>query len=684
MSLAVSFLRHEHDEESAPDDGLVPSSSLLRRVLLLAERRGAWLGSPARKARQGSISSALDDREAERRFYDESPAVQAIERALAERSSSPRNDFERRLERLVNTFGLTPAERDTLELCVAVVLEPRLANLFARMSEDAEASLVSEALVSQLTRRPLPLLSPAGALLGWRLVRRGEADAGTPAPLELDEYVLEFLCGADDDAALRPFASPVLEVAALPSWPVLPAVERARRALELGTPLHLVIRGPRGSGRATFAASLVRALGRTPLAIETSGIRDETWPDVFLRAERQARLTGAAVIWRGANVGRTAPPCPDAPAIRLTLGDADLVLSPERGVSTESIDMPRLGVAERAALFARLIPEAGTWSSAELEELATRHRLHVGDIAAIARRGLGRLDEVREACRAATRHRLGELAQQLECSFKREDLTLAPKLDALLDDLLFEARERGRLWEAPGPRRLFPRGRGLVALMAGPPGTGKTMAAQVIAAELGLDLFRVDLASIVNKYIGETAKNLRRVFAAAADTSAVLLFDEADALFSKRTEVRDSHDRYANADTNYLLQQLEEFDGIALLASNRFGNIDAAFTRRIRYVLDFRAPEAGERLTLWRRTLGELAGAEVADSVASQLRAAAELVELSGAQIKLASLGALLVSRRLSEPLSGAHLCVALQRELGKQGRALGERERAGIERHDR
>src|SRR5690606_11006597 len=212
--------------------------------------------------------------------------------------------------------------------------------------------------------------------------------------------------------------------------------------------------------------------------------------------------------------------------------------------------------------------------------------------------------------REQTRGRLGELGQLLDCPFDWDDLVLADKLRETLEDFTFEASERAVFWEAPEPRRLFPRGTGLVALLTGPPGTGKTMAAQVIAAQLELDLFRINLATVISKYIGETAKNLDRIFSRAARMNAVLLFDEADALFSKRTEVKDSHDRYANTDTNYLLQLLEDYQGIALLASNKKNNIDPAFIRRIRYVLDFQRPDADQRRTVWRRVLGELLGTE--------------------------------------------------------------------------
>jgi SpoVK/Ycf46/Vps4 family AAA+-type ATPase len=196
------------------------------------------------------------------------------------------------------------------------------------------------------------------------------------------------------------------------------------------------------------------------------------------------------------------------------------------------------------------------------------------------------------------------------------------------------------------------------------------MTAQVVAAELGLDLVRIDLASTVNKYIGETAKNLRRIFARAAEMNAVLLFDEADALFAKRTDVRDAHDRHANADTNYLLQKLEDFDGIALLASNRKQNMDSAFIRRIRYMMDFPRPRPTERRTIWKRLARELVGDERAMALEPLLGAFADQVDLSGAQIKLALLGAIFFAKESGQPLGLDHLHCAIERELAKEGRS--------------
>ena len=285
--------------------------------------------------------------------------------------------------------------------------------------------------------------------------------------------------------------------------------------------------------------------------------------------------------------------------------------------------------------------------------------------------------------REATRERLGPLAQLVECPFTWDDLVVPEQLQAILEDLIFEAGERAAFWERPEARRLFPQGRGLLALFSGSSGTGKTMAAQVIAASLGLDLFRIDLAAVVSKYVGETSQNLERILSRAQHMDVVLLFDEADALFGKRTEIKDAHDRFANTDTNYLLQAIEDYRGVAILSTNKKDNIDTAFVRRIRYILDFPKPAAERRLLIWRRLVSELTGAERLETMddngrafGQNLETLASVVELTGAQIKYAVLAGIFAAKRDNHPLGLKHLLRGVNRELMKEGRTLSERDR--------
>jgi hypothetical protein len=410
--------------------------------------------------------------------------------------------------------------------------------------------------------------------------------------------------------------------------------------------------------------------------VEAGEIADGVWREVFMRAQRLAILGGTALIWHGSGLHRRWPGDVAPGPIQFVACDTcDVVPSCEQTID-HRIDLPTTALEERRGLWKASTPESAAWQAAGLETLAERYRLSAGDIISVSRRGPQGAREAARFAREITRQRLGDLARLLDCPFTWDDLVLTDRLREALEDFAFEARERAAFWESPNARRLFPRGTGLVALFSGPPGTGKTMATQVIAADLELDLFRIDLATVVSKYIGETAKHLAQIFARASRMNAVLLFDEADALFSKRTEVKDAHDRYANADTTYLLQLLEEYSGIVILATNKKQNIDPAFTRRVRYVFEFPRPDASERRRIWRQVIGELSGHDASARLEATIEALASNVEMSGAQIKNAVLASIFVARRVREPLAMLHLLRGVERELNKEGRSVGTRER--------
>jgi ATPase family associated with various cellular activities (AAA) len=204
---------------------------------------------------------------------------------------------------------------------------------------------------------------------------------------------------------------------------------------------------------------------------------------------------------------------------------------------------------------------------------------------------------------AARRHAvrsLGGLAEKIESRRSLQELVLPAESSQQIREIASQVEQRNRVYEQWGFSSKLSRGRGIAALFAGPSGTGKTMAAEVLARHLDLDLYRIDLASVISKYIGETEKNLKRVFDAADESGAILFFDEADALFGKRSEVRDSHDRYANIEINYLLQRMEDYRGLAILATNRKSLLDPAFLRRLRFLVDFPFPSTADRVRIWR------------------------------------------------------------------------------------
>jgi SpoVK/Ycf46/Vps4 family AAA+-type ATPase len=279
--------------------------------------------------------------------------------------------------------------------------------------------------------------------------------------------------------------------------------------------------------------------------------------------------------------------------------------------------------------------------------------------------------DLRAGARAQNAAGLERLARRMEPAVRLADLVLPPDVLEQLRELTVRARQRDRVlgeWQMAGAAS---RRRGLTALFAGASGTGKTMAAEVVAGEMGLDLYVVDLASVVDKYVGETEKNLDRIFAEAESVNGVLLFDEADALFGKRSDVSDAHDRYANVEVAYLLQRMELFEGIAILATNLRSNLDEAFARRLDSLIDFPEPDEIDRLRLWDRCLGSLAPRDDDLDLAFLARA----FKLSGGNIRNIVLAAAYMAAEAGRSISMADLVRATEREYRKLGRMVVESE---------
>jgi SpoVK/Ycf46/Vps4 family AAA+-type ATPase len=276
------------------------------------------------------------------------------------------------------------------------------------------------------------------------------------------------------------------------------------------------------------------------------------------------------------------------------------------------------------------------------------------------------------ACRAIGRSKLDELAQRIDSAADWDDLVLPEPQKATLRQIGAQLRNRLKVhleWEFAGKGA---RGLGISALFAGESGTGKTMAAEVLAREMQLDLYRIDLSAVVSKYIGETEKNLRRVFDAAEDSGAILLFDEADALFGKRSEVKDSHDRYANIEVSYLLQRMESYRGLAILTTNLKPALDFAFQRRLRFVVHFPFPDQALREAIWRSAFPARTPLNAIDN------GKLARLNITGGSIRNIALNAAFRAAELQEPVSMAHLLHAARHEAAKRERPLSESETRG------
>lgn len=269
-----------------------------------------------------------------------------------------------------------------------------------------------------------------------------------------------------------------------------------------------------------------------------------------------------------------------------------------------------------------------------------------------------------------TKNKLFTPAQLLECQLGWDDLVIPEFLKNSLQNFEFEAKEQ---------KQFFPQGKGLIGLFSGPPGTGKTMASQVIAAELGLDLYRIDLSSIINKYVGETSKNLERILSIAANMDIVLLFDEADSLFGKHAEAQDSHDKIGTTDTNYLLQSIENYKGIAILKCSKLENIDTAFIRRLRYVLEFPRPDSSQRENIWHNNLAKLVNKKNLPNLDKQINILANHIELTGGQIKLAVIKSVSAAKRDKKQINITHLLQGVDWELKNEGKPLSALEKAKL-----
>jgi adenylate kinase family enzyme len=679
--------------KAADPDGASVLELVLMRVRLRVRRRASWLahlgGRPTADkftSLDASIQACLDDRdtpEAESAWFESAEEVQPLNERLHRVEQALANDAEAGLGQLAEMFRLSEPEVDLLQTCLAVAIDPALGAAYGYLQHHPHRSYATETLAARIFgygRRSL--WSPGSPLAGWGFVAAGDAAAGEPAPLAVDPIVVSWLQGElRVDASLVGLIRMVEPREPLDSWPVDEAVRMIQRGFDRESAVRVLVVGPPTGGRRTFAAAVAARFGIQTLGVDTGQVSDGDWRDLFMRAQRLAVLGGTALVWHGSGLCRRWPDDVAPGPVQFMACEAGEIIPARGQVIDHRIELPGPALDERRTLWRGSIPESSAWPASGFETLIERYRLSAGEIVSVSRRGPQSAREAAAFARELTRQRLGDLARLLDCPFTWDDLVLTERLREALEDFTFEARDRATFWESPNARRLFPRGTGLVALFSGPPGTGKTMATQVIAADLDLDLFRIDLATVVSKYIGETAKHLAQIFARASRMNAVLLFDEADALFSKRTEVKDAHDRYANADTSYLLQLLEEYSGIVILATNKRQNIDPAFIRRVRYVFEFPRPDASERRMIWRQVIGELNGQSAMPSLETAIEALAASVEMSGAQIKNAVLASLFVARRSNEPLAMAHLLRGVERELNKEGRALGTRERERLNR---
>jgi hypothetical protein len=520
------------------------------------------------------------------------------------------------LETLCTLFGLSPFERDLLVLCAGMELDANFAACCAAAQGDPARAYPTFGLA--LASLPDPhwsALSPAGPLRSWRLVEIGAGSALTLSPLRIDERILHHLAGVQHlDERLAGLVEPLRPLDDLVPSQQAVADHIAAIWTATGSTTQPVVQlcGPERSGRRAIAASACAALGLDLHALS-----------IYVLPAHSAELTALARLWsRETALSRRALllDCDDveptdaaresavARLVAATRGPLLVAGRERRRLSDRplvSFDVGRPAAAEQRALWRAALGQAATRLNGQTDALVAQFDLSGGAIRAACAQALTDPEDAGvalwDACRAQARTPLDDLAQRIEPAATWDDLVLPEAPRQTLREIAAHVRQRAQVYERWGFAAKSSRGLGISALLVGPSGTGKTLATEVLADELRLDLYRIDLAAVVSKYIGETEKNLRRVFEAAEESGAILLFDEADALFGKRSEVKDSRDRYANIEVSYLLQRMEAYRGLAILTTNMKSALDSAFLRRIRFVVQFPFPDAPQRAVIWQR-----------------------------------------------------------------------------------
>jgi ATPase family associated with various cellular activities (AAA) len=592
------------------------------------------------------------------------------------------------LDALCAAFALSPFERDLLLLCAGVEMSSELAALVA--SARGEGGRPGATFALGLAVLPEPhwsALAPAAPLRRWRLVEVDAADGLTQGALRIDERSLHHLAGLSGlDERLQELAAPV----PVPDEPLPPSLQAlADRVAHLwdgkaGEPVPLALFGEDEATRRLVLAAACRRL-ELPLHV----LRAADLPAAPADRQLLARLWAREVALGG--VGALLVECDDdseqpraaahfcaRAAGRLAASARDPV---RLGGAAASLEVRLPAVAEQRALWLRTLGARARAANGAVDRIISQFQLGPLAIRAVGEAAAEALEEspargveavVWDACRAHARVRLDDLAQRLVPAAGWDDLVLPVPQRATLREIVAHVRQRTKVYDTWGFARRGGRGLGIGALFAGLSGTGKTMAAEAIADELRLDLYRIDLSQVVSKYIGETEKNLRRIFDAAEASGAVLLFDEADALFGKRTEVRDSHDRYANIEVSYLLQRMESYRGLAVLTTNNKASLDAAFVRRLRFVVSFPFPDAAQRAEIWRRVFPR-------DTPTEGLEPE-RLARLGvpGANIRNIALAAAFLAADAGEPVRMAHLLRAARSELAKMEKPVSEAEIGG------
>ncbi|MEO6037305.1 MAG: ATP-binding protein, partial [Saprospiraceae bacterium] len=505
---------------------------VLKRIQLLSRRRIAWLRKAWASVAENSdgefnahteVDGYLYDRDIpmqEKAWYQADTTMQEITAVLNETEQALSANNTSRLNILTRTFGLNQLETDILHACLAISIDPNLGRVYAYLQDNAAKGYVTESLIARLFGYGNCIILPAMSPLKiWGLIRETVSQQGEPARMECDPFIKNWMLGMDGmDEALIGFTNVQPVNKPLSKWPVQNLVGEIKRMLnnQPENRLRIFIEGSEGSGRKSFAAIICKKFGLQLITVNADRIPESRWPQVYMLVQRQSFLLNTAIAWYGETMpGKYWPVNIPSCHLQFVIGESDESLTVNNHFLDLRVMLPNISFSERLSLWRKYVPLSANWPTVEMEEMVLRHETTVGEIVSIGKKMTPAISDAYEALREDSGRRLGNLAQRMPGTFTFDDLVLPDYTRKGIEDFIFEATERVQFWEQPNAQRLFPYGRSLVGLFTGSPGTGKTMAAQVIAAELKLDLFRIDLSNVVSKYIGESSKNIERILARA-------------------------------------------------------------------------------------------------------------------------------------------------------------------------
>jgi DNA polymerase III delta prime subunit len=667
------------------------------RLRMLLRRRMLWLRKQGRSGAGFSGADAQadrllagDDRRGEADFYRTMPETRALETALAENERRGDLMAERlreagaapALDRLVSLFELSRFERDVIVLCLAPEWDGSFERLYGYLHDDAARRFPTPQLAFDLfteggdeARGARLSFQSCGRLRHFRLIAMEEG-GGPLSPLRLAPRIAAYLMGVNQlDGKVEQVLEPVPPLPLAPQQSMcLDGLSRhIAERLEKGAWPRLNLAGPRDCGKKALARALCERLGLRlyRLDLEKAGAFD---PEIWNLLERDSVLGQFALYLRCGEQARESLGRMEGLFGRLRVL---LIAASAEPLDSEwplmVIPVERPPAEDRGALWRQLLDSLPNEVDGEIAPIVEAFEFGPSGIAravwqarseSLLREPDGGVitgGDLWNACRSQAGRGMGALAQPIPACNTWDDIVLPAEVERQLRAVADQVRNRHRVYTGWGFGASLNRGRGISALFAGPSGTGKTMAAEILAGDLGLNLYRIDLSAVVNKYIGETEKNLRRVFDAAEQSGAILLFDEADALFGKRSEVTDSHDRYANIEIDYLLQRMEEYRGLAILATNMKSALDAAFLRRLRFVVDFPFPGPGERRLIWEKSFPQ--GAPL-DDIRYELLAR---LEIAGGNIRNIVLNGAFLAAAEDAAIGMRHLMRAAADEYAKE-----------------